>query len=79
MSDGPQLDLPALEGLGDTYSARADAIGCLALRLNRIEDPSAASIVIETMQRIMFSIPMPKAEAELVSFDTFRKRQAERV
>jgi hypothetical protein len=78
LSYGTHLDLPALEGLGDTYSARADAIGCLALRLNRVDDPAAAAIVVETMNRIMLTIPLPKAEAELVSFDTFRKRQAER-
>ena len=55
------------------------SIGCLALRLNKVEDPAAAAIVVETMNRIMLTIPLPKADAELVTFDTFRKRQAERV
>jgi hypothetical protein len=77
MSDNPPLDLPALEGLGDPYSARADAIGCLALRLNRIEDPAAAALVTEAIHRLVLTIPLPEGAA-VHGFDKLRTYQENR-
>lgn len=60
---------PAIEGLGDHVAARADAFGCLALRLNLISDPAAAALTIQMLERIVLSVELPKKAADLVPFD----------